>query len=259
MQRHRPEHTTSTTSLLLAGACLAMCFGGGCSPAQIASRENLYQSNIAAARPSPQDVTQNRDRAQKIRRFLRAEAEPELRRQSPRFQIPFLRAARGERQLFAASRDIVVRRGNARKAAAQPAPRSLRSETFFTEEGDFFGAQSEQTINDPRRMGVETVERGMSNSKQAITSAAKLPDDFDYDGFWQAVADRVGLEGVKEFSLYAVQYDFGDGRPQPVLILNLWGPENPLGMPDELPDFLKNRIRLIYDLRQHTWAADNLL
>lgn len=168
-----------------------------------------------------------------------------VERARPRFTIPFVRAEAAERT--AVLHELVV--------DARQEPIVMRS--LFSDTGAFLGAQSESTIVDPRRMRVDVLETGLT--RMGVTVAApSTPHEPDLDAVWRAVAQRVALDEIREFNLYRVDYVVR-GTRRPAVIVNIWGPRNPLGMRDELPDVVKDRIRFIYFLDDGTWAADNLL
>ena len=130
--------------------------------------------------------------------------------------------------------------------------------SFFSIDGHFLGSESIEKINDTRRMPVDIVEKGMIGIKDSILQISVTSDNFNYEKMWEVVGKIVTLEQIKEFNLFYVNYRY-NGKIKPTIILNIWGPDNPLGMPDELPAILKNRIRIIYDPNDNSWMADNLL
>lgn len=166
-------------------------------------------------------------------------------RARPRFTIPFVRPAETER--IAVLHEI--------SADARQQPIAMRS--LFSETGSFIGAQSLTTMPDPRRMTVDVLETGLTRMGVALTLPLTAQEP-DLDAVWKAIAQRVPLDEIREFNLYRVDYVVRGVR-RPAVIVNIWGPRNPLGMRDELPDVVKNRIRFIYYLDDGTWAADNLL
>lgn len=139
----------------------------------------------------------------------------------------------------------------------RPAPMPARA--FFTADGRLLGVESTQTIDDPRRLQRADAERGLQNAHQRIVGEAPVDDPAVLDALWKAVGARIDLSTVREFHLNAVQYGFDDGSVRPALVLYVWGPENPLAMPDELPEVLKDRIRFVYDVSTGELSADNLL
>lgn len=138
-------------------------------------------------------------------------------------------------------------------------PEPMASRALFNNDGRLLAVESVGTIDDPRRMSAATVERGMRNSNQKITAFEPLDNRLAVDRLWERVGKRLETADITEFNLNSVMYDFGDNEPRPALILRIWGPGNPLDMPDDLPEVLKNRIRYIYDIRNDELYADNLL
>jgi len=166
-------------------------------------------------------------------------------RARPRFTIPFLRPAQTER--IAVLHEI--------SADARQSPIAMSS--LFSATGAFIGAQSLTTMPDPRRMTVDVLETGLTRMGVALTLPL-TPQEPDLEAVWKAIAQRVPLDEIREFNLYRVDYVLRGVR-RPAVIVNIWGPRNPLGMRDELPEVVTNRIRFIYYLDDGTWAADNLL
>ena len=136
---------------------------------------------------------------------------------------------------------------------------SLASYSYFTSNGSFLGSESVSKIVDPRRMQINFVEKGMNGIKHSIVDITASPENFDYAKMWQTVSRIVSLDQVKEFNLYFVNYRQEDNSVKPMVVLNIWGPDNPLHMPDALPAVLKNRIRIIYNPADGLWMADNFL
>jgi hypothetical protein len=131
--------------------------------------------------------------------------------------------------------------------------------SYFDSNGSFLGTESVGKIVDPRRMQVNIVEQGMTGTHQAIVGLTASPANFDYEKMWQTVSKIVSLEQIREFNLYFVNYRLEDNTVKPMVIINIWGPANPLHMPDALPEVLKNRIRIIYNPVDSDWMADNFL
>lgn len=168
-----------------------------------------------------------------------------VERARPRFTIPFVRAGDAER--VAIVHEITAVEGKP----------SIAMRSLFSDTGAFLGAQSLATTPDPRRMSIDVLETGLT--RMGVTVALpSTPHETDLDAIWRAVARRVPLDEIREFDLYRVDYT-ERGTRRPAVIVNVWGPANPLDMPDELPEVLKNRIRFIYFLDDGTWEADNLL
>ncbi len=137
------------------------------------------------------------------------------------------------------------------------APLELRS--YFSLEGNFVALESAAKVSDPFRMKSGMIEELMRGRNTLIVSRAELTDHVVLDEFWAAVAAFLDVNEIQECSVSYVAYQFADGSQRPVFIANLWGPENRLGMPDELSRVLKNRIRIIYDPMNRDIAADNTL
>jgi hypothetical protein len=168
-----------------------------------------------------------------------------VERTKARFTIPFTRPAQIERTAVLHA------------ITADPRQKPLTMYSLFSDSGTFIGAQSPSTTPDPRRMTVEVIETGLT--RRGITVTAPIsPREPDLTAVWSTIAHRLRLDEIREFNLYYVDYVVR-GTRRPAMIVNIWGPDNPLGMPDELPGVLKNRIRFIYYLDDGTWAADNLL
>jgi hypothetical protein len=175
---------------------------------------------------------------------VRAEA---IRPRQPRRELPFVARA--------STPPLAVEHVQTVPGRTSPLP----SRSFFTPEGKFLGAESLAVIDDPRRMTRAVVEEGMRNGKERIVAAAELSDRSALDALWQAVAKRIDVGEIEEYDLRYVEYELSDRSRRRMFVLNVWGPQNPLGMPEELPEVLKNRIRILYDVELKTLAADNLL
>lgn len=182
-----------------------------------------------------------------MRRMFGDDAKPQAEPMTPRFEIPFRPELR--RPLRAVLHTY-------REQRVVPA---LSAVSFFDNAGRFIGSQSETQITDPMRVTPEQSVRLMRGIGQSIAGVAELPDDFDLSAVWQVIGKRVPLEDIREFSLYAVRYAADDGTERRAVIVKIWGPRNPLGMPDQFTEVHKNRIRFIYYLDDGTWEADNFL
>lgn len=134
----------------------------------------------------------------------------------------------------------------------------IETKTYFTSDGRFLRLESNRKIQDPRRMPRETIERGMSGGSIDVIGTGAT-QDFDLSRFVEKMHDRISLQDAKEFDMSLVQAKLDGGPVQDLIILNVWGVENPLGMPDELPDVLKNRVRIIMDSNGNIVSRDNLL
>jgi len=135
----------------------------------------------------------------------------------------------------------------------------LMVKSFFSEKGHFVAMESVNKIPDPRRMQTEYIEKGMKNINNRIIERKELDNKVLLDELWKVIARRIDLKQIQEFNIHHVEYEFDDGARHPVFIVNIWGPDNPLNMPEGLPAVLKNRIRIIYDYQNKTLFADNLL
>jgi hypothetical protein len=183
---------------------------------------------------------------------LPSESALSLEERVPDYRVPFLGAPQAEALIV--RRDLVV-----------PDPETgaelgrFAAGFFFSTSGRFLRAESEAKIDDPRRMDVEIVEKGMSGGETEIVGVADVGEAFDFASFWGAVCARLPMNEATEFNLTAVLWKERDADPVPVIILNVWGMDNPLGMRDELPEVLKNRARAVFDLEGNLLWMDNLL
>lgn len=164
------------------------------------------------------------------------------------YAVPFVKEA--PRQYLRVAHQLKT--GNKKDTA-------ISSVSFFAADGSFLGSESISKITDPRRMQLDFVEKGMQGIKHSVLGFVSSPENFDYQKMWQVIDKVAPVKQIKEFSLYFVNYRFEDNSVKPVVILNIWGPDNPLGMPDSFPTILKNRIRIIYNPADNTWMADNFL
>lgn len=209
--------------------------------------------SAAFAQPTERPVLQQTPLIQsgeprlRIERFLDGTSVRSVIRRRPSYTVPF------RRDLSSVATAVMH---DAAPYGLRPR-QSMRS--FFTRDGRFLGGESAARIEDPRRLPPSVVQQGMSETGSRIVGAARLPQDFDIREVWEVIGTIVPLGEIDEFNLYPVDYELPSGETVPVVIVNIWGPKNPLGMPDDLPDVLKDRIRVIYYVNQKTWEADNLL
>ena len=183
----------------------------------------------------------------RVERFLEGATITAVTRRKPRYAVPF------RRDLSRTATTVI------HDASRSGLPEARRVRSFFAHDGRFMGAESVARIRDPRRLPPDLVEQAIGEVGNRITGPARLPDGFDIREVWEVVGTIVRLDEIREFNLYPVDYETPAGATVPVVIVNIWGPTNPLRMPDDLPDVLKNRIRIIYYVNRKTWEADNLL
>jgi len=200
-----------------------------------------------AQRTEPRPSLPTGEAGVRVERFLEGATITAVTRRKPRYAVPF------RRDLSRTATTVI------HDATRSGLPEARRVRSFFASDGRFMGAESVARIRDPRRLPPDLVEQAISEIGNRIAGPARLPDGFDIREVWAVVGTIVPLEEIKEFSLYPVEYETPGGATVPVVIVNIWGPQNPLRMPDDLPDVLKNRIRIIYDVNKKTWEADNLL
>ena len=132
--------------------------------------------------------------------------------------------------------------------------------SYLDRDGRVVRQESTATVADPRRMTLDVQTLGTKNSGRRIVARGTGMDKRTLDSIWSVIARRIPVESIDEFELINVIFDFGDGEPpRPALIFHIWGPDNPLGMPEDLPESAKNRIRIIYDIERGEISADNLL
>ncbi|OED37787.1 hypothetical protein AB833_22430 [Chromatiales bacterium (ex Bugula neritina AB1)] len=137
---------------------------------------------------------------------------------------------------------------------------SIEAVSYLDKNGAVLRQESVETIDDAFRMPASTQEKGTRQSGRSIAGEAGPVAADTLKQAWASIANRVSISDIREFELAHVLFDFGDEQAaRPVLIFYIWGPDNPLGMPDELPGVLKNRIRIIYDISRKEISADNLL
>lgn len=131
---------------------------------------------------------------------------------------------------------------------------------FLARDGGLLRLESVATIDDPRRMSVAVQEQGTRDSGRRIVEMRAIADRQTLAEAWDLIERQIPMKEIDEFEILSVLFDFGDeGPPRPALIFHIWGPENPLGMPEDLPELAKNRIRIIYDIERGEISADNLL
>jgi|GEM_PF-7108683 len=204
----------------------------------------LIVSMIAAQACTEKLGTEQRQRIEEV---LGGAPIQKTSRKPPRHRVPFLKTP--------AVTPVAVQHA----IGVGPGKTELRMESFFDAEGRFLGAQSLNQIDDPRRRSVEDVEEVMRTTGEIVVGRPAPTTKLDLSKIWRAVGQRVDLTQIEEFDLSFVVYRFHDGGERPAVILDIWGPDNPLGMPEELPDLLKDRIRIVYDLKNETYQADNVL
>ena len=183
----------------------------------------------------------------RVERFLEGATVRGVVRRKPSYTVPF------RRDLSPISTAVIHGAAPYGLSARQ----SVRS--FFARDGRFLGSESVARIRDPRRLPPVLVQQAISDTGNRIVGPVRLPQGFDIREVWKVVGTVVRLDEIREFNLYPVDYALPGGATVPVVIVNIWGPNNPLRMPDHLPDVLKNRIRITYYINKKTWEADNLL
>jgi hypothetical protein len=164
----------------------------------------------------------------------------------PQYRIPFFKGSNEETFVVAHK----VGMGNRTNVSVR---------TYFSKEGRFLRMESVASIQDPRRMSADLIEKGGQRSDLRIIGLGGVGSDFDFSAFWQKVCSRIPMEAAKEFNATAVLLETKNGESQPVIILNIWGIPNPLGMPDDAPELLKNRERVFLKLDGEILSRDNLL
>ena len=130
---------------------------------------------------------------------------------------------------------------------------------YFSRKGDFLRAESHTKIDDFWRKSVETIEHSMKGSGHAILGVPQPPEDFHFATMWTGICQRFDMRNAREFDLSLVTYQFTDGTIHDVIIMNVWGLNNPMMITARMPAGLKNRIRAFFNMEGKMIAADNLL
>lgn len=136
---------------------------------------------------------------------------------------------------------------------------SKATRTLFSEAGQFLRAESVEEISDPWRRKKDSLEKAILNSGDKITGVPRFERHVDIIALWEKVCQVLPMGEAKEYNLTLVEYQFRGKAPQAVFVLNVWGISNPLAMPDDLPEVLKNRVRVMLDLEGNVISKDNLL
>ena len=137
--------------------------------------------------------------------------------------------------------------------------KSLEMKVYFSPDGQFLRAESLSVMADARRRDVEALEKSLRKSAEAIVGWPQPDWEFDFPSFWANLCRRYSMEDAREFNLTLVEYRFFKGTQKPVLVLNIWGLDNPLGISVPAPPIAKNRVRVLYDLNGKAISSDNIL
>ncbi len=190
---------------------------------------------------------------ERIRGFLGRQGEMTVTEEIPSYRLPFLKKIEDKVLVVMHEENIVIP-----KSKDTELKYSLKMKVLFSPDGYFLRAESLTTMDDPRRMSVEIVEKLMRSSSESITGIPKK--EFNFSSFWNRICSQYLMNSAKEFNLSLVEYKIRDETPRPFLILNVWGMENPLVIRHPgLSEIAKNRIRILYDLEKDELGADNTL
>jgi len=143
--------------------------------------------------------------------------------------------------------------------AGRAAQDSLAVRLIFSSSGQLLRIESVQTVSDPWRKNKAVCEQSMSAGGESIAGIPKLKEPLNVGFLWDILCQQIPMGEVQEFNLTLVEYRFRDGSQHPVFILNIWGLENPLDVPDIFPEGLKNRVRILLDMEGSIISKDNLL
>ena len=131
---------------------------------------------------------------------------------------------------------------------------------FFSKEGEFFRMESLNKMEeDLWRLSIESLERDMKFGTETILGVGKVENDFQFNSFWTEVCKELSIQDAEEFNMTLLKYKFHNGEVENIIIMNIWGLANPLGISVDIPDLAKNRIRAFFDLKGILVAADNRL
>ena len=163
------------------------------------------------------------------------------------YRLPFIGTPDGSGFAVAVKFEIP----NAKSSAAM--------KVYFSDGGRFLRAESLGKVSDPRRMELTTIEGAMRSDNQAFAAVSDaVAGQFNFHEFWRKVCLAMPMEQAREFDVALVSYRDGD-ESRPVLVVNVWGIENPLQMPDGLPKVLRDRVRAIFTVDGKLYCRDNLL
>ncbi len=188
-----------------------------------------------------------------IRGFLGRQGEMTVTEEVPSYRLPFLKKREDKVLVVMHEENIVIP-----KSKDTELKYSLKMKVLFSPDGYFLRAESLTTMDDPRRMSVEIIEKLMRSRSVSITGNPKK--EFNFSSFWNRICSRYPMNRAKEFNLSLVEYKFRDETPKPFLILNVWGMGNVLGIRHPgISEIAKNRIRILYNLEKDKLRADNTL
>lgn len=190
---------------------------------------------------------QSQDIRLKVSDFLQLEKENlSMQEVIPPYTIPMIKA-------------------NTEKVFAVPFQIEFKGSTkelllYFSKEGHLVRGESVTKLSeDPWRLSLEDIEKQMISGTKGIASTLDLPKDFDFFVYWSKIAETLNMEEATEFNFTFVNYQFYNDAIKPVMILNVWGINNPLILPEEFPEKAKNRMRAFFDLKGQLLAGDNML
>lgn len=188
-----------------------------------------------------------------IRKSLRLKKKETLKatKEKRKIVVPFILV---ENKLF-----IVVERNLLVARKGKSKSKSIPTQILFSPEGQFIRAESVQTVKDPWRRDKKTLEKSLGRSEESVVSIGNTKEVFPFAVLWKKVCRRYQMENATEFNCTLVKYDFGNNQKKTVIIMNILGLQNPLGITHEMPKALKNRIRIIFDLKGDEISADNIL
>jgi len=137
--------------------------------------------------------------------------------------------------------------------------RKIESNSFFSSEGNLVRISSSKKINDPYRLSESDINYANENSFEKVVEVIDVLNPEDIKTVWEHASSLINIEEVEEYNLIHASVGTKSGDTRRVYILYLWGPKNPLNMPEEFPDELKNRIRMTIDLEIGQVVSDNTL
>jgi len=134
-----------------------------------------------------------------------------------------------------------------------------KTDIFFKEDSKFIYAHFKSDKEIKGKLSQDNFEKALKNIDEEVLGVGDVGDSFMLGSFWEKITKSVAFEEAKEYQIMPMNYRFANGEKKQVIVLKVWGVRNPFDMPEDIPDHLKNKARIIFNLDGTVISKDNLL
>lgn len=136
--------------------------------------------------------------------------------------------------------------------------KQIQIQVFFTSDGAFWGVQSVKTMDDPWRYDDATIEKLLIKASRRYDGLPPYNESLMLGEFLNNASKMYDFTSCGEFQIYHIVANSEKAQKDGVIIINIWGIDNPLNLPDDLPEGRRNRVRATFDIKGKYLYSDNI-